>query len=179
MFYLLRHAASAPSPDVPEPDWPLNETGHKQARTLVDRLAGRRIDAVYSSPFRRAVATVRPLARARDLEIRTDDRLRERQLTDQWLDDHRQAVRRVWADFDLTLPGGESSAACQQRVVKAVGDLRARHASDECVLVSSHGNALGLYLNDLDPAFGFAAWSELQNPDLFAVCNDRWRRLAL
>ena len=127
MLYLLRHAESAPTPDTPEPDWPLSETGEKQAHALAERLAGRRIAAVYSSPYRRAVETVRPFAQARGLPIRTDERLRERRLTDQWLDDHQAAVRRVWSDFDLALPGGESSAAAQKRVVASVGDLQTRH----------------------------------------------------
>lgn len=179
MLYLLRHADSISSPDRPESDWPLTETGRAQAEALVDRLSDCRIDALYSSPYRRAVATVRPLAEARDLPIRTDDRLRELELTDQWLDNHLEALRRVWDDFDLVLPGGESSAECQHRVAEAVGDLRARHEPDERVLVCSHGNAIGLYFNHLDPAFGFEAWSSLRNPDLFAVRDDRWRRLAL
>jgi len=179
MLYLLRHADSISSPDRPESDWPLSETGKKQAEALVDRLADCRIDALYSSPYRRAVATVRPLAEARDLPIRTDARLRERELTDQWLDNHLEALRRVWSDFDLVLPGGESSAECQRRVAEAVGDLRAYHAADARVLVCSHGNAIGLYLNRLDSSFGFEAWTEMQNPDLFAIQGDRWRRVAL
>ena len=178
MFYLLRHADSASSPDHPESDWPLTETGRGPAEALVDRLADCRIDALYSSPYRRAVATVRPLAKARDLPIRTDDRLRERELTDQWLDNHLEALRRVWSDFDLVLPGGESSAECQRRVGEALDDLRSQH-DDERVLVCSHGNAIGLYFNHLDPAFGFEAWSSLRNPDLFAVRDGQWRRLAL
>lgn len=178
MLYLLRHAESAPSPDEPESDWPLSETGRKQARALVDRIAGCRIDAVYSSPYRRAVATVQPLAADRDLPVHTDDRLRERELTDQWLDDHRQALRRVWNDFNLVLPGGESSVECQRRVGEALDDLRTRHDGDR-VLVSSHGNAIGLYLNRLDSRFGFGAWKEMRNPDLFAIQEDRWRRVEL
>jgi hypothetical protein len=47
------------------------------------------------------------------------------------------------------------------------------------VLVSSHGNAIGLYLNRLDSSFGFEAWEEMRNPDLFAVDGDRWRRVEL
>jgi 2,3-bisphosphoglycerate-dependent phosphoglycerate mutase len=176
MLYLLRHAESDSSPDVPESDWPLSEKGKEQARALVDRFADCRIDAVYSSPYRRAMATVRPLAEARDLSICTDDRLRERELTDQWLDDHRQTLRRVWNDFDLVLPGGESSIECQRRVGEALNDLRARHDGDR-VLVSSHGNAIGLYLNRLDSSFGFEAWKEMRNPDLFAIQEDRWRRV--
>jgi 2,3-bisphosphoglycerate-dependent phosphoglycerate mutase len=179
MLYLLRHAESAPASNIPEPDWPLSDTGQQQAQALIDRLDGRRIDFIYSSPYRRAVATVRPLAADRDLSIRTDARLRERELTDQWLDNHLQAVRRVWNNFQLTLPGGESSAACQRRVAAALSDLRARHDEGKRVLVSSHGNAIGLYLNRLDPSFGFEAWREMKNPDLFAVQGDQWRRVAM
>lgn len=148
-------------------------------QALVDRFAGCRIDAVYSSPYRRAVATVRPLAADRNLSIRSDARLRERELTDRWLDDHREALRRVWADFSLMLPGGESSAACLRRVGEALDDLRSRHDDGERVLVSSHGNAIGLYLNHLDGSFGFEDWTEMQNPDLFPVQEDRWRRVEL
>jgi len=179
MLYLLRHAESTVSPDEPESDWPLSETGRNQAQALVDRLADCRVDAIYSSPYRRAVATVQPLAADRDLSVRTDDRLRERELTNRWLDDHREALRRVWNDFSLALPGGESSAACQRRVGAALDDLRSRHGGGERVLVSSHGNAIGLYLNRLDSSFGFEAWTEMQNPDLFAVQEGRWRRVEL
>jgi 2,3-bisphosphoglycerate-dependent phosphoglycerate mutase len=179
MLYVLRHAESTVLPDEPESDWPLSERSNAQAHALVDQLARRQIDALYASPYRRAVATVRPLAEDRNLPVRTDDRFRERELTDQWLDDHRSALRRVWDDFDLVLPGGESSAECQRRVGAAVSDLRTRHEEDERVLVCSHGNAIGLYLHRLDASFGFEAWREMQNPDLFAVDQTRWRRVPL
>lgn len=90
-----------------------------------------------------------------------------------------EALRRVWDDFSLTLPGGESSAECQRRVEEALSDLEARHDPDQRVLVCSHGNAIGLYLHGLDGSFGFESWKEMQNPDLFAIQGDRWRRLDL
>jgi 2,3-bisphosphoglycerate-dependent phosphoglycerate mutase len=179
MLYLLRHADSTSSSDLPESDWPLSERGDAQAEALVHRLAGRQIDVLYVSPYRRAAATVRPLAEDRNLALRIDDRFRERELTDQWLDDHQAALRRVWNDFTLTLPGGESSADCQRRVVEAVGDLRAHYGTDERVLICSHGNAIALYLNHLDPGVGFAEWEALRNPDLIAVQEDQWTRMSL
>ena len=179
MLYLLRHAESIVSPDDPESDWPLSKTGRQQAQALVDRLAGCRIDALYSSPYQRAMATVQPLAADRTLSVRTDARLRERELTNQWLDDHMEALRCVWDDFDLALPGGESGVECQRRVGAALRDLRARHDDGERVLVCSHGNAIGLHLNWLDQSFGFDDWTEMRNPDLFAVGEDCWRRVVL
>lgn len=50
MLYLLRHADSTVSSDMPESDWPLTQVGKKQAQALANRLAGCQIDAIYSSP---------------------------------------------------------------------------------------------------------------------------------
>jgi broad specificity phosphatase PhoE len=49
---------------------PLNDAGLEQARRLVARLAGVRIDAIYSSPLLRTRQTAEPLAEARGLEVR-------------------------------------------------------------------------------------------------------------
>ena len=57
-LYLVRHAESAPSPDLPEPEWPLSDDGRVQAEALVPTLAKLDISAAYSSPYPRAVDTV-------------------------------------------------------------------------------------------------------------------------
>jgi len=51
-------------------DAPLSSTGHEQARRVADWLQRERIDAVYSSPMRRALQTAEPLARSLEHEIR-------------------------------------------------------------------------------------------------------------
>ena len=60
---LVRHALPerrevANGPADPE----LSEAGHAQAAHLADYLAGESLDAIYSSPLRRAVQTAAPLA---------------------------------------------------------------------------------------------------------------------
>jgi 8-oxo-dGTP diphosphatase len=47
---------------------PLDERGRFRAQQLVDALAEYRIDAILTSPYRRCVETVEPLATARGLE---------------------------------------------------------------------------------------------------------------
>ena len=42
--YLLRHAQSASSYDVPEPEWPLSPTGIEHAENLVEPLSRLGID---------------------------------------------------------------------------------------------------------------------------------------
>jgi 8-oxo-dGTP diphosphatase len=62
---------------------PLDERGRKQADELVERLRPYPIEAILSSPARRCVQTVEPLARARGLEIELRPELgEERQATD-------------------------------------------------------------------------------------------------
>ena len=176
-IYLLRHAESAPGRDLPEPDWPLSPGGADQARRLVTQLSGLGIAGVCSSPFVRAVATVRPFCEARQLSIEIEPDLRERTLCGHRIEQFEEPLRHSWEDFDHALPGGESSRTCQRRIVDCVTRLASSHAGT--LLVSSHGNALALFLNTLDPTFGWEGWKAMRNPDLFKVDFDgtlRWDR---
>jgi 8-oxo-dGTP diphosphatase len=58
-------------------DRPLDKRGRKQAKELVERLRPYPIEAILSSPARRCVETVEPLARARGLEIEQRPELSE------------------------------------------------------------------------------------------------------
>ena len=168
---LIRHAQSAPSADVAEPDWPLSDLGESQAETLVSHLSDHPIDAIYASPYQRARATVTPLASERGHTVGIQDDLRERTLADGPLPDWRDQLARTWADFDYRLPGGESSRQCQQRVVPCLTALAESHRG-ESIVVCSHGNAIALFLNSIDAGFGFDAWSAMPNPALYHARYD-------
>ena len=168
-IYLVRHAQSAPSDDLPEPEWPLSDTGRDQAEALVPALRRFRLDALYASPYPRARATIEPLANALGLPIEEIHDLRERKLSseplrDGWLD----ALTRVWRDPDLALEGGESNRACRHRVVTAVDALAKRHPGDS-IAAASHGNAIALFLESIDAGFGMDEWRAMRNPDVFRI----------
>jgi phosphohistidine phosphatase SixA len=55
----------------------LDDRGRKQAEELVERLRPYPIEAILSSPARRCVETVEPLAKARGLEIEQRPELSE------------------------------------------------------------------------------------------------------
>ena len=167
--YLLRHAESQPDAAVRESDWPLSERGHQQALDIVPVLTSLGIDQVYSSPYLRAVETVRPFVERAGKPLGFHADLRERRsifLSGE--SDFIAQVRRTWEDFRFTPPGGESSAACQRRVVRAITDIAGRHPG-RTLLVSSHGNAISLLLNSMDRSVDFDAMAAMKNPDLFKI----------
>ncbi|MGZ5926920.1 MAG: histidine phosphatase family protein [Rhizomicrobium sp.] len=177
---LIRHAQSAPSDEVPEAQWPLSPKGVRQALALAKAAPLRRIAHIYSSPYRRALDTVAPLAARLGLSVTPVPELRERKLTDEPRNDWEHLLRQAWADHDFALPGAESGRAVQSRMHEALLGLALRHPGER-LAVASHGNAIALFLNRLDPAFGFAEWKAMRNPDIFSVTwrESGWRRNAL
>jgi phosphohistidine phosphatase SixA len=76
VILLLRHASAGSRLAWEEDDRerPLDERGEQQALGLVSLLARFEVDAILTSPYRRCVQTVEPLAAARLLpvELRTE-----------------------------------------------------------------------------------------------------------
>jgi 2,3-bisphosphoglycerate-dependent phosphoglycerate mutase len=175
MLLFVRHAHS---PWVPnrEAARPLSAAGHAAAAAVADQLADRSLDAVVSSPYRRAVQTVEPLAERRGLDVRTDPGFRERALTDGPVETigetFESATRAVWDDWSFAWPGGESSAAARRRGVEAVERTLARHAGGT-VAVGTHGQLLTATLNHYDDRFDATFWRErLTTPDVYAARFD-------
>lgn len=178
-LYLLRHVRSETDLSRPEPEWPLSELGRRQAAALCPVLEQRGISRIVSSPFDRAKATVAPFARASGLPVEIDEDWRERKLKSEFSENWRELLEQSWNDFSLTLSNGESSAGCQERVVTA-GRRAVERWPGETILAASHGNAIALFLNHLDPAFGFEAWAAMGNPELYRIRHReggfRWDR---
>ena len=72
-LFVVRHAEAAPG----EPDHlrPLTKAGRAAARSLAKKLAKQDIDAVLSSPLRRARETADEIAAAAGTQPHVDDRL--------------------------------------------------------------------------------------------------------
>jgi 2,3-bisphosphoglycerate-dependent phosphoglycerate mutase len=161
---LIRHCESTGQ----QPGDGLSEAGEVQALALVDRLAALDPDAIYLSPYRRATATVRPFAECVGLCICQDERLRERELSPEPLDDWLDRICRSYDDVDhRAAPGGESLRDAQTRALAALADIAAAH--HRLPVVASHGNLISTILRTADPGFGFDGWRDLRNPDLFEL----------
>jgi broad specificity phosphatase PhoE len=137
--------------DVRDPDVPLSPTGESQAEALGRWLAGQPDDerptTVLSSPFARAADTARRLVAAggRELTIRYDERLRERDfgafdgmtgegIRSEYPDEARR--RDLLGKFYYRPPGGESWADVALRVRSLLATEALRHDGERLLCVS-------------------------------------------
>jgi 2,3-bisphosphoglycerate-dependent phosphoglycerate mutase len=165
-FYLVRHAHAGWSPDEGRP---LSPRGQGDARRFAEILGDRPIRQIYSSPYRRALETVEPLAARLDLPVRVELDLRERALGQiPTGGDFLAAVERTWKEPSFAHPGGESNAAAQRRGVAVLQKLQKQHPNDHLIL-STHGNLLALLLQHFDPRVDFILWKSLTMPDLYEL----------
>jgi 2,3-bisphosphoglycerate-dependent phosphoglycerate mutase len=167
LLYLVRHCQSSGQ----EPDAPLTALGHRQAQHLAERLRDYQLARIVSSPYRRACQSIEPLAHQLGIPVETDERLIERILSPQPLDDWRARLRAAWDDHDLALPGGESSREATHRAMAAVEDVLTD--GRQPAVVVTHGNLLALLLHTFDRRPGYATWEQLTNPDIFQVVRER------
>lgn len=146
----------------------LSAAGRRESERVADLLEGYDVAAIISSPYTRAIETVRPLADRLRLSIEIDPDLRERYLSAGPRDDFTAALEATWRDFELVRAGGESSAAAQARVSRAIRRIAAL-GEDRDVVIATHGNALALFLRTLDAGVDFEFWSRISLPDVYAV----------
>jgi broad specificity phosphatase PhoE len=149
---LIRHAEVAANREfryVGRQDDPLTEVGQEQAQQLAQALAVAPIDAIYSSPARRAMQTASPIAHAHQQEVQGESGLRECDFG-RWeglnrtdalalAPDEADAFAAWENDLTLAPPGGESFTAMSERVCRRVAALRQDHHGQTIVLVTHVG----------------------------------------
>lgn len=165
-IFVVRHCKAQGQ----EPEAPLTLEGECQAESLADFFEEMQIDRIISSPYTRALDSVRPLAQRRGLPVEVDERLAERVLSTLPMPDWYERLRETFDDLHLSYEGGESSHAAMQRADDVVRDVLAGDAKNT-VLVS-HGCLITLLLKQFDEQFGFAEWEALSNPDVFVLSVD-------
>ena len=149
--YFIRHCQPN-NQNRDEPTRELTEKGMRDRALVTAFLADKRVDAVLSSPYKRAVDTVAHYADAHGMEIVTVDGFRERR-TGSWVDDFEAFTRRQWADFDFGRENGETLREVQTRCTAALEDVLERYAG-QTVIVGAHGTALCCTVNAYQPSFG-------------------------
>lgn len=138
----------------------LTRKGLQDRMKVVEALRDVPIHAVLSSPYKRAVDTVQPLAEQRGLPVLTDSNFRERKVGDGWLEDFTAFAKAQWADFDYALEHGESLRQVQNRNLTALRRVLDAYAG-RTVAIGSHGTALSTLVEYFRPGFGYAGFDRI------------------
>jgi broad specificity phosphatase PhoE len=116
-------------------DVELNQTGIKQAGLLAEYLSGQKIEAVYSSPLKRALKTAEAVARHHNLEVAVspglidDDFGQWQGLSLREVKDKYKELYEQWAASPqlVKIPGGESLDGVRKRALGVVNEVIANH----------------------------------------------------
>ncbi len=124
-------------------DTRLSQAGMKEAERLAAALAAERVDALYSSPLKRAAETARVIGEAcrvpvqlleelREIDVGELDGMFERELAGRY-EDAWKGLRE--GNATTPLPGGESLQDVQKRTSWAVDRILERHTDGTVVIV--------------------------------------------
>lgn len=165
-IYLIRHCAA----EGQKPEAPLTDKGIQQAIDLAAFFEKRKVDRIISSPFKRAIQTIQPLACELDIVIEMNHQLSERVLSTRNMPDWYDKLRDTYVNFDLKYEGGESSREAANRVIEVVDEVLKSDAKN--TIIVTHGGLLSLLLNHYDKNFGFEQWATLSNPDVYLLTSE-------
>lgn len=134
-------------------DIELTQRGHDQADVLAAWAATAGLDAVWSSPQRRAYDSAEPAAKVNGLPLEVDARLRELDFGVAEGLTSAEMTSRFPGDLDAFrtdpvahhFPGGEHPEEAAARYVEFLGELARRHP-DGRVLVVAHSTSIRLAL---------------------------------
>ncbi len=125
-------------------DIELNETGIKQAELLAEYLGDLKVEAIYSSPLRRAFKTAEVIASHRKLDVKIAPGLIDidfgewQGLSHQEVKDRYKELYGKWLNHPdkMKMPAGESLADVRKRAIGVVGEVTAKH--EGTVVLVSH-----------------------------------------
>ena len=149
-IYLARHGESdwnAANRFQGHSDRPLTDLGREQAQALGELVAAENVEAIYSSPLKRALETALIVAVRSGLEVVEDEDLREVD-TGSWSGLSRAEVQERfperferWTSGGAGWEDGESYEEMAERVLAAVNRIAAAHPGGR-VLIVSHGGPI-------------------------------------
>ena len=164
IVYFVRHAQS----DNSIRDGrirPLTDKGMNDRNLVTKFLQDKNIDAVFSSPFKRAVDTIYDYAEKNGFCIETIEDFRERKSDSNMSknnDNFTSFMEHQWTDFNYTFSDGECLAEVQDRNINSLNKILANN-KDKNIVIGTHGTALSTIINYYDPTYGFKNFMSMVN----------------
>ncbi|MFF2879281.1 histidine phosphatase family protein [Gottfriedia sp. NPDC057991] len=162
-IYIIRHYEAEGQPYEAN----LTKRGLIQANHLADFFSKIKIDQIISSPFLRAIQSIKPTSNEKKIDIVLEERLSERKLSSIDLPDWLEKLKATFEDMDLKFDGGESSQEATNRAISVIDEII--KSENQITIVVTHGNLMSLILKQFNKEFGFENWKKLSNPDLYLL----------
>lgn len=170
-IYMVRHGDSLRT-GVDEWTRGLSPTGEEDARRVTESLRNEGINALYSSPYLRAIHTIADLAETLGQEVRLHEDLREKV----WMEGNRQlpdedlldSLQKMYADPDYALPGGESNRECQRRAIHVLKEILHQHEGEK-VVIGTHGLVMALMMGYFAPEYDLDFLLQTSKPDIYVM----------
>jgi 2,3-bisphosphoglycerate-dependent phosphoglycerate mutase len=148
--YFVRHAQPVHS-YADDRTRPLTEEGIVDSKLVLQTLKDKKIDVFYCSPYKRSLDTIRETADYYEMNIQTDERLREREAGADG--NVRGMYQKRWANHNFHENGGESIGMVQQRNIEALKTILKENEGKN-IAIGTHGTALSSIINYYLPEFG-------------------------
>ena len=149
----------------------LTEDGEIQANQLAGVLnkQKKRPSVIYSSPYLRAILSIKPFAESIGLEIKTNMDLREKKIATEPIEDIVEVRKKMWADLEYRHSGGETGLEVQERGMNAINSILQEINLGETALIASHGNFIAHIINLFQPDFRYDQWKNMSMPDIYRI----------
>ena len=167
-IYVIRHCEA----EGQSPEALLTDRGLEQVLDLSEFFSNIKIDRIISSPYKRAIDSIQPLARRLNIDVEIDRKLTERMLSTKNLSDWFEKLRSTFDDIELKFEGGESSREAMNRIVEVVEGAFSSNNNNNNTVIVTHGNLMSLLLMYFNKDIGFDDWRRLSNPDVFLLTNE-------
>lgn len=103
-----------------------------------------KIDAIVSSPYKRASQMIEGIAKNHNLEVQ------------------------VVEDADFSLQVGESVNDVQNRAIPVINNLIKKHEG-KTIIIRTHGNVMTISMNYYNEKYGYDFWQSTTKPDIYKL----------
>jgi 2,3-bisphosphoglycerate-dependent phosphoglycerate mutase len=164
-IFFVRHAES---PYIPGEERlrGLSDKGISDALLIHSALKHEEIEVFISSPYERAIQTIKATAGNNEILIFED--LRERQIGNIPDDKFKESKQKVYQDFNFSFPEGESSKQAQERAIKVLLEVLNTYEGKK-IVIGTHGDILTLMMNFFDKSFDYEFWRSTTMPDIYKL----------
>lgn len=167
VVYFIRHA-QADTSVLDQQSRPLTEKGMQDCASITKAFTDKKIDSIFSSPYKRTLDTVAGIALQHKLSINIIDDLRGLRIQSNWIESYRSFFWQYWNDFDYHYADGESFAELQNRSIALIQKI-IRENKDKTILISTHSVSMAVMLKYYNSSFSFEDFMVIADTEPYLI----------